>query len=107
MAMMRRFGRKQPDGSWKFVIDGAGAKIASEPARKKAEPSRNCRYRKPGARWDRPRRWTKSGNWKGMVGQAATRDARRALGSCLASDAWVMGSSAEPDAPRTAGAQKS
>jgi len=27
--------KKQPDGSWKFVIDGAGAKIASEPAREK------------------------------------------------------------------------
>jgi ketosteroid isomerase-like protein len=37
----RRYGyyatvwRKQPDGSWKFVIDGAGGRIASPPTRAK------------------------------------------------------------------------
>ena len=89
--------KKQPDGSWKFVIDGAGAKIGSEPQRQKGGaiarlPVSQARHPAgSAAALDEVRALESS------VGQAAMRDARRAIGSYLASDAWVMGSSAEPN----------
>jgi ketosteroid isomerase-like protein len=89
--------KKQPDGSWKFVIDGAGAKIASEPAREKGGAVAIL----PVSQARRPVGSTAALHevrvLEGSVGQAAMRDARRAIGSRLASDAWVIGSSAEPD----------
>ena len=89
--------KKQPDGSWKFVIDGAGAKIGSAPVRQKGGAIAKLpvsQVRRPvgsAAALDEVRALER------RVGRAAIRDARRAIGSCLASDAWVIGSSAEPD----------
>ncbi|HTG78159.1 MAG TPA: hypothetical protein VL553_01000 [Sphingomicrobium sp.] len=88
--------KKQPDGSWKFVIDGAGAKIGSKPARQRGSTVTKLPV-------SQDRRATGSAAALEEVkakdvwlGQAAMRDAQRAIASCLSSDAWVIGSAAEP-----------
>jgi len=92
--------KRQQDGGWKFVIDGAGARISSEPVRQKGGAieklpvSDDRRSAGPGAALDEVRAL------EGRIGQAALSDARQAIGSSLASDAWVIGSSAEPEGTR-------
>ena len=89
--------KKQPDGSWKFVIDGAGTKIASKPVRQrggavtKLPVSQDRRTIGSAAALEEVR--TKDD----LLGRAAMLDARQAIASYLSSDAWVIGSSAEPD----------
>lgn len=89
--------KKQPDGSWKFVIDGAGARIGSAPARQKASAVHMLPI-------SRERRTLGSKAALGEVraleaslARSASSDARNALASRLAGDAWAIGSKSEPD----------
>ena len=88
--------KKQPDGSWKFVIDGAGSRISSAPVRKKGgaitrlAESNERRTVGSGAALEEVQAM------EAWLARWAIIDARKALALALARDAWVMGSTAEP-----------
>ena len=81
--------RKQADGSWKFVIDGAGAKIAGQPARLRGSSVETL----PLSSWARDaapvRALAEARAAEERMAARAHQDARGAIAKNLACDAWL------------------
>jgi len=88
--------RKQSDGSWKFVIDGAGAKIAGQPTRIPSSSVQTLPVSTRGHHAAPARALAEARTAEERMVALARRDARGAISKSLASDAWLMGSGVEP-----------
>lgn len=95
--------RKQADGRWRFVIDGAGARLSGPPHRAKSGP-----VLKMPISTVRPIRANEAMRQIRALEAELTKRTRRvapkAIGSLLVPAAWIMGSGLEPS-PGSAGQQ--
>lgn len=89
--------RKQPDGSWKFVIDGAGGRIGGPPARAKGSPVTMMPVSHSGKDISAEQAMTEVRAAEELLSaQAARADGRAAIVSRLAPNAWLLGAGNEP-----------
>ena len=86
--------RKQPDGRWLFVIDGAGAEISVPPTRARDGPVVRLPISQERRRIGADAALAEVRAIERRLSDAARRDAG-AVGAYLAPDAWVMGSNVE------------
>jgi ketosteroid isomerase-like protein len=84
--------RKQPDGSWKFVIDGAGARLAAAPTRAKGSDV----VRMPVSTLTARDGLDEARKAEDRLASNAQSDARAAIAAAAAEDGWLMESNVEP-----------
>jgi len=89
--------RKQVDGRWKFVIDGAGAKIEGRAKRVPGSAVEKLATSSWGHGAGPARALAEARAAEEHMAALARQDARGAISKYLASRAWLMGSSVEPN----------
>jgi len=89
--------RKQVDGRWKFVIDGAGAKIEGRAMRVPGSAVEKLATSSWGHGAGPARALAEARAAEEHMAALARQDARGAISKYLASRAWLMGSSVEPN----------
>ena len=88
--------RKQRDGSWKFVIDGAGGRIAGPPSRPKGSSLTLIAPESAVGKIGAGTAMTEVRSAEAALSDASASDARLALRARLSRGAWLLGGGSEP-----------
>lgn len=88
--------KKQPDGAWKFVIDGAGAILDGKPTRQRGGPVLVLPVASERRAMTAQAALIEVRLSEASLAASSEHDARKAIASVLDDKAWLMGSRTEP-----------
>jgi ketosteroid isomerase-like protein len=88
--------KKQPNDSWKFVIDGAGAVLDGKPTRQRGEPVLVLPVASEKRATTAQTALIEVRSTEASLAASSAHNARKAIASVLDDKAWLMGSRIEP-----------